>query len=168
MSADIDATMPTAEEPSAAQAATDPPEPDEIVPIYHDEDPSVCSICIHEMIDRERVIRLPCSHVFHATCWQDFMQHEAGASRILCPNCRGPGTVVASWNYVAVPPGHPPSLSPAASSPPAISAAASPASSVAAASVGLPADAASAPSEGYYIIGTPPHDDAAESRQMVV
>jgi len=54
-----------------------------------------CSICLAAFTPDQRVMRLQCFHVFHASCWVQ-------GSRTLesCPNCRAPARVIATWSWV--------------------------------------------------------------------
>ena len=76
-------------------------------PTTYDGDQRQCSICVHDFTGGERVVRIRCRHMFHAQCWQEYYSRAegpAGAEEHECPNCRGPGHVLASWNYVEVGP----------------------------------------------------------------
>ena len=45
----------------------------------------VCSICIDNFEDNDKLITLPCGHCFHAECIKSWLQLE-----VFCPNCRYP------------------------------------------------------------------------------
>ena len=72
----------------------------------YDGDDRICAICQTRFVGRERVIRLRCRHMFHAQCWLDLAisrprQEEGTApTELSCPNCRGPGDVIASWPFI--------------------------------------------------------------------
>lgn len=56
--------------------------------IPHDN--TICTICLAEIIPGEEVRPLPkCSHLFHATCLENWAQTKM--ADMLCPTCRGPG-----------------------------------------------------------------------------
>jgi hypothetical protein len=86
----------------APDVRVDPP------PVFYDE-AGQCSICHEDFADGESVCRLRCRHMFHSACWEPVMRiagtpntTAGGNSRFRddCPNCRGPGTVIAVWNYI--------------------------------------------------------------------
>ncbi len=90
------AAMPTSD------VREDPP------PVFYDE-AGQCSICHEDFADGESVCRLRCRHMFHSACWEPVMRiagtpntAAGGHSRFRddCPNCRGPGTIIAVWNYI--------------------------------------------------------------------
>ena len=81
------------------------PGPDDYV--IWDGNETMCSICTEEFTAGERVCRLQCRHMFHAACWERFVEaiNRAPAPsrqpvRADCPNCRGSANLVAVWNYV--------------------------------------------------------------------
>ena len=84
-----------AEAPAARSTPDDPP-----IPTIYDGDNRTCTICIQEFGAGQRVIRLTCRHVFHGDCWTRLMMSEPSATSIECPNCRGPGHLIAMWNYI--------------------------------------------------------------------
>ena len=91
------------------------------------------------------------------------MTHDGNRARVLCPNCRGPGTILATWNYVGDPRGHPPTTAPSIDQEPAPVAAPEPEEPVLAPAV-LPEDLPPVPeepepSEEYYVIRTPTPPD---------
>ena len=50
------------------------------------DDYDTCAICLEEWTDGEQVRRLPCYHVYHPNCIdQWFTEHKW-----ICPSCRGP------------------------------------------------------------------------------
>ena len=57
-----------------------------------------CVLCQEEYQPRETVFRLACRHVFHASCWIEFLVHENGI--LCCPICRGSARIVARFSYV--------------------------------------------------------------------
>lgn len=56
----------------------------EIEPSEWNQDPEKCFICLEMMERGEMVVRIPCSHVFHGACIQDFITHQHRQ----CPLCR--------------------------------------------------------------------------------
>ena len=94
----------------ATESQLDPEAP----PTIYEGDPNTCSFCLMTFCDQERVLRLPCHHVFHARCWHDYVTHSSPTAARQggtpdCPNCRGPGIIRATWDFVARAPGLPPS-----------------------------------------------------------
>jgi hypothetical protein len=89
------------------------------VPIHYDGDDSLCSICMCHFMEGERVCRLRCRHMFHSACVERavYAHLETLAARLgeeatpPCPNCRGPGAVVASWPFIPAAGGTTPALS---------------------------------------------------------
>ena len=81
------------------------PQQPEVVPVIFDGNNATCTICgptDNTFAPGNRVCRLRCRHIFHATCWNEYHNH-ADASRAFrgdCPNCRGRGDVIAIWNYI--------------------------------------------------------------------
>ena len=76
-------------------------------PIVFDGDCRFCNICLSRFEAGERVIRVRCRHMFHAECWQDLCRNSEprlNATNLIpdCPNCRGPGHVIASWWYISI------------------------------------------------------------------
>ena len=75
-------------------------------PIYYDGDERSCSICREQLEAGTRVVRLRCRHMFHANCWVDLCNNTPNPSNVLsnpsCPNCRGPGHVIATWDFIQV------------------------------------------------------------------
>ena len=77
-------------------------------PVFYDE-AGQCTICQEDFADGESVCRLRCRHMFHSACWEPVMRiggtpnTVAGGNSMFrddCPNCRGPGTIIAVWNYI--------------------------------------------------------------------
>ena len=52
----------------------------------------------------DQVLRVLCRHMFHAQCWIDMCNQPRSSTADVpdCPNCRGAGRVVASWNFVDI------------------------------------------------------------------
>ena len=104
---------------AAAAAVAGPPSPgaaagpNSVEPadaMHYHGDPCTCSICIVDFQHGEHVLRLPCNHVFHVACWDEYMSHNTGQDAThTCPCCRGPGTVIATWNFLSRPAGAEPS-----------------------------------------------------------
>ena len=75
----------------------------DITPIFYDGDEDTCSICTERFRSGERVCRLRCRHMFHGQCWTNLVTSASISNNPgsgCCPNCRGAGTLIASWNYV--------------------------------------------------------------------
>ena len=73
------------------------------VPVVDDGTDAECSICQTAFTHDDRVARLACRHVFHHCCWNRYMSTPEGNNprpTRSCPNCRGAGTVIATWNYI--------------------------------------------------------------------
>lgn len=68
-------------------------------PINYQGSDNACSICQHEFDHHDQVVRLPCRHVFHLQCYDEYVSRTD--SEPTCPNCRGSGEVIARWAYVA-------------------------------------------------------------------
>ena len=64
--------------------------------MFEGED-TTCSVCLEDFNHGQRVCRLQCCHVFHATC---FHTVAATADEPRCPNCRGYGRVIAFWPWI--------------------------------------------------------------------
>eukprot|EP00435_Cladocopium_sp_Y103_P010321 s857_g2.t1 len=43
----------------------------------------ICAVCLEAFEDRQKLLRLPCQHLFHDSCLQPWME-----SRGSCPKCR--------------------------------------------------------------------------------
>ena len=56
-----------------------------------------CSICLENFDFGISMIRLACHHLFHAECWTSQLVAD---ERPYCPNCRGPGRVIARFRFV--------------------------------------------------------------------
>ena len=48
----------------------------------------------------QQVCRIMCRHMFHAACWERYTDHSANQDSMSCPNCRGPGRMIAAWPYI--------------------------------------------------------------------
>ncbi len=61
-----------------------------------------CSICAEAFDHGESVCRLVCRHIFHASCWDNYLTatNSLSGTRADCPNCRGAGTLVAVWPFI--------------------------------------------------------------------
>ena len=77
---------------------------------YHG-DPATCAICRTDFGHNDRVLRLPCHHVFHVSFWDEYCVHRSEDQAQICPCCRGPGEAVATWDYQTHSPGQPSDLS---------------------------------------------------------
>ena len=80
------------------------PEPERVradndVAIWEGDEYS-CSICMEDMVEHDRVLRLRCRHCFHANCWNG-MQNATSDS---CPNCRAGAEVIAIWHFIGARP----------------------------------------------------------------
>ena len=65
-------------------------------PVIWDGDEYSCSICLQDLSDNERAVRLRCRHVYHAECWDTAQQTRVA----LCPNCRAPADLIAVWRFI--------------------------------------------------------------------
>ena len=70
---------------------------------HHVELDEVCTICLQDAHEGERMCRLICRHMFHYSCWTQAV--AAGPARnqervATCPNCRGRGHVISCWHYM--------------------------------------------------------------------
>ena len=90
-----------------ASAVRDPTTPvfvpqAELPPVIFDGDDRVCTICTENFSEGERVIRVRCRHMFHASCWNDYCMRSRSRPGLVpdCPNCRGRGDVLASWPFL--------------------------------------------------------------------
>jgi hypothetical protein len=56
-----------------------------------------CSICYESLLDAERAVILPCSHVFCEACSSEWLDRERSCPS--CPNCRAQVTpnFVEGW-----------------------------------------------------------------------
>ncbi|CAL1147577.1 unnamed protein product [Cladocopium goreaui] len=63
-------------EPFRKKRRTEAPEPAE-------RDASICAVCLEAFGDRQKVLRLPCQHLFHDSCLQPWMENRGS-----CPKCR--------------------------------------------------------------------------------
>ena len=79
-------------EAAPAQAAVRLP-----TPVIFDGDDTTCSMCIQDFEHGERVCRLRCGHVHHATCWTHY---AASNTETPCPNCRGQPIIIAIWTWI--------------------------------------------------------------------
>ena len=70
----------------------------EVVPHVYDGNDRECSFCQEEFEHGQRVCRLTCRHMFHAACWENYLRHSADS--VSCPNCRGPGRMIAVWPFI--------------------------------------------------------------------
>ena len=52
---------------------------------------SECSVCLEALEQGERVLELPCKHLFHKHCLKPWMQQRGS-----CPSCRAPVDVALS------------------------------------------------------------------------
>ena len=82
--------------PAQEQTATTLPLPRAV---HYQGDNTACSICQVEFRNADGVLRLPCRHIFHQTCFDEYVARSDGP--VSCPNCRGSGEVVASWQFVS-------------------------------------------------------------------
>lgn len=60
---------------------------------------SSCMVCLSEFLAGERCRRLPCSHVFHQACIDEWLTRANS-----CPICKGPGVQAAATPGAAAPP----------------------------------------------------------------
>ncbi|KAJ1453388.1 hypothetical protein M885DRAFT_426595, partial [Pelagophyceae sp. CCMP2097] len=44
---------------------------------------TACVICLEDFVDREKVKKLPCKHVYHNACIRKWLQQD-----MRCPTCR--------------------------------------------------------------------------------
>lgn len=49
-----------------------------------------CAICLDAFVPGQRVIALPCGHVYHRACGELFLKSSACLRRAMCPCCRQP------------------------------------------------------------------------------
>ena len=68
-------------------------------PINYQGNDNACSICQQEFEHHDQVVRLPCRHVFHLQCYDEYVSRTSAEPT--CPNCRGSGEVIARWAYVS-------------------------------------------------------------------
>ena len=68
-------------------------------PIHYQGNDNACSICQQEYEHNDQVVRLPCRHVFHLECYDEYVSRSG--IEPTCPNCRGSGEVIARWAYVS-------------------------------------------------------------------
>ena len=99
-----EATPMTIEQRTQEAAASPVPQDrdlDNVVPLIYDGVEDRCSICADQFQAGDRVCRLTCRHMFHAQCWDSYVNaNRSRAEFSHCPNCRGAGTLMAIWNYV--------------------------------------------------------------------
>jgi len=67
-------------------------------PINYQGNDNACSICQQEFEHHDQVVRLPCRHVFHLSCYDEYVSRSS--EQATCPNCRGSGEVIARWAYL--------------------------------------------------------------------
>ena len=48
----------------------------------------ICAICLSEIANANRPLRLFCGHVFCAYCISEWFRHTENISNITCPLCR--------------------------------------------------------------------------------
>eukprot|EP00971_Amphidinium_carterae_P273094 5420645-Amphidinium_carterae.1 len=88
-----------------SDGASDTGEALEEPPVHFYGDTSQCALCLLDFEAHQRVCRIPCRHVFHVACFEQLMSHHISGQPTnpypRCPNCRGSGRVVATWNYVS-------------------------------------------------------------------
>ena len=70
--------------------------------VTFDGDDRVCAICLEELEQGDRCIRLVCRHVFHVHCWNDLLISTAEATE-RCPSCRGSARIIARFRFIAPP-----------------------------------------------------------------
>ena len=56
-----------------------------------------CPLCQDVFLERDSVVRLVCRHLYHTTCWADFLVHPQ--ARMSCPVCRGSARVISRFSY---------------------------------------------------------------------
>ena len=60
-----------------------------------------CSIWLQTFKHDENVCRLPCRHMYHHQCYQDYSANSSSRSGSpSCPNCRGSGNVIALLRFI--------------------------------------------------------------------
>lgn len=74
--------------------------------VFYEGDDRQCAICTEDFVHGDRVCRLRCRHMFHASCWDRLISAanrpaSVHPSRGDCPNCRGAGAMIAVWNYLS-------------------------------------------------------------------
>ena len=69
-------------------------------PHIYEGNERTCSLCQEEFEHNQQVCRLTCRHMFHASCRESFTSHSVRQPQISCPNCRGPGRMIAVWPYI--------------------------------------------------------------------
>ena len=83
---------------SSEDARSQPP-----APVIYEGTDDHCSICTDTFSHGERVCRLSCRHMFHAACWDHFLENARRTTdrfSLSCPNCRGAGTLIAVWPFI--------------------------------------------------------------------
>ena len=55
-----------------------------------------CSICLSDLLEGDPTVRLNCHHLFHLDCWEESVRR----GNTVCPNCRGPGVTLRSFNFL--------------------------------------------------------------------
>merc|ERR1712048_116768 len=94
--------------PSELAASSSEPAADgDPLPVHWDGDESTCSICTNDFQSGDKVCRLRCRHMFHSECVDECIRvHVRSAQADFtampdCPNCRGAGTIVATWRFIS-------------------------------------------------------------------
>ena len=66
----------------------------------YDGSETTCSICQREFESNDQLIRLQCMHAFHQQCIDEWVARANVEP--MCPNCRGPMTVIDTWTQEEV------------------------------------------------------------------
>ncbi len=90
----------TPTESQSAAPSVGPSDESEVIPIIYDGMDDACAICLNDFRQGEMVCRLVCRHMYHAECWERYVQ--AQTTRISCPICRGAGTLLSVWRYISL------------------------------------------------------------------
>ena len=67
----------------------------------YDGDEHQCPLCLEQFSGGEPVARLVCRHMLHDSCFEGLRARSSRPSAVECPVCRGRGTVIARWRFVA-------------------------------------------------------------------
>eukprot|EP00123_Amoebidium_parasiticum_P020203 comp44865_c0_seq1/m.47523 comp44865_c0_seq1/g.47523 ORF comp44865_c0_seq1/g.47523 comp44865_c0_seq1/m.47523 type:complete len:190 (-) comp44865_c0_seq1:897-1466(-) len=66
----------------------------------HSDDFKTCSICLEDFVESDKLHWLPCSHVFHAACIDEWIK----GNHLACPVCLTPAKSTEGTPLGAIPP----------------------------------------------------------------